>query len=321
MANIGDVKWLPKNMAEDSEHRFVTDTEKTSWNSKADSNHTHTLKSLGAASSDHTHTLQSLGAAAASHGTHVTYTTSAPSMDGTASAGSSAEVARADHVHPTDTSRAAVNHTHTIDALGVAPLEHTHTKSQITDFPTTLPNANAITIKLNNGSTEGTNLFTYTGSTAKTINITPSSIGAAASSHGTHVSYGTDSPSMNGTASVGSATTVSRSDHVHPTDTSRAAASHTHERLRISVTKNGSTTDYDYTPGSGKAIDISIDGSAEVAKAVEVPVGEFKYGPADFESSLATTYKGTWTCIGNMALVDDEANKETQVYIYQKTSA
>lgn len=40
-----------------------------------------------------------------------------------------------------------------------------------------------LTIKLNGGATEGTNLFTFNGSTAKTINITPSAIGAAASDH------------------------------------------------------------------------------------------------------------------------------------------
>lgn len=38
-------------------------------------------------------------------------------------------------------------------------------------------------VKLNGGSTEGTDLFTFNGSTAKTINITPSSIGASASGH------------------------------------------------------------------------------------------------------------------------------------------
>ena len=47
--------------------------------------------------------------------------------------------------------------------------------------------------------------------------------GKAASSHGTHVTYSTTSPVMDGTASVGSATSVARSDHKHPTDTSRAA--------------------------------------------------------------------------------------------------
>ena len=55
--------------------------------------------------------------------------------------------------------------------------------------------------------------------------VTPENIGAAASSHGTHVSYSTANPVMDGTASVGFASTVARSDHKHPTDTSRAAAS------------------------------------------------------------------------------------------------
>ena len=41
------------------------------------------------------------------HGTHVVYLVANPLMDGTASAGSANEVARADHRHPTDTSRAS----------------------------------------------------------------------------------------------------------------------------------------------------------------------------------------------------------------------
>ena len=36
----------------------------------------------------------------------------------------------------------------------------------------------SLIVKLNGGSTEGTNLFTYNGGSAKTINITPSGIGA-----------------------------------------------------------------------------------------------------------------------------------------------
>lgn len=47
--------------------------------------------------------------------------------------------------------------------------------------------------------------------------------GKAATSHGTHVSYSTTAPVMDGTASVGTASTVARSDHKHPTDTSRAS--------------------------------------------------------------------------------------------------
>lgn len=49
--------------------------------------------------------------------------------------------------------------------------------------------ANNLTIQLNNGTTEGTNKFTYNGSAVKNINITSSSIGAASSSHNHDSSY------------------------------------------------------------------------------------------------------------------------------------
>jgi hypothetical protein len=42
----------------------------------------------------------------------------------------------------------------------------------------------------------------------------------AASSHGTHVTYSTADPKVAGTASAGSASNVSRGDHVHPAQTS-----------------------------------------------------------------------------------------------------
>ena len=134
--------------------------------------------------------------------------------------------------------------------IGAAPASHTHTKAQITDFPTAMKNPQAIkftgavtgtydgsaavtidiptsgastaeslVIKLNGGTTEGTNQFTFNGGTSKSVNITPASIGAAAASHGTHVTYGSNAPKASGTASAGSASTVSRSDHVHPAQT------------------------------------------------------------------------------------------------------
>lgn len=48
---------------------------------------------------------------------------------------------------------------------------------------------NNLVFKLNNGTTEGTNQFTYNGSATKNINITPSNIGAASSSHNHDSSY------------------------------------------------------------------------------------------------------------------------------------
>lgn len=51
-----------------------------------------------------------------------------------------------------------------------------------------------LVIKLNGGSTEGTNMFTFNGTGAKSVNITASKIGAAASSHSHTKSQITDFP-------------------------------------------------------------------------------------------------------------------------------
>lgn len=74
-----------------------------------------------------------------------------------------------------------------------------------------------------------------------TSNIQTQLAGKAASSHGTHVSYSATTPKANGTASVGTATTVSRSDHVHPTDTTRAPTSHASTATTYGL---GTTTNY-----------------------------------------------------------------------------
>ncbi|MCK8787614.1 hypothetical protein M0638_24925 [Roseomonas sp. NAR14] len=114
--------------------------------------------------------------------------TGTPAMDGTAALGSATTSARSDHVHPTDTSRAAASHTHAI-----ADLTATGTRDATTYL-------------------RGDGTWT-----------TPAA----------GVSLGSTTPAMDGTAAAGSAGTAARSDHVHPTDTSRAAASHTHSAADI----------------------------------------------------------------------------------------
>lgn len=94
--------------------------------------------------------------------------------------------------------------TYTASEVGAAPTSHTHTKSQITDFPSTLPNPNSLTLKINSGSTEGTNLYTYNGSSGKSLDIkagsnvtlTPGSGSLTISS--TNTTYGTATSSSNG---------------------------------------------------------------------------------------------------------------------------
>lgn len=126
---------------------------------------------------------------------------------------------------------------------------HNHTAASITDLeetveelfpsiPSSLPNPQSLTISLN-----GTSQGAYNGSSAKSINITPSSIGAAATSHGTHVTYSTTAPSAPGTASAGSASTVSRGDHVHPLQTTISGNAGSATKLATARNINGMSFD------------------------------------------------------------------------------
>ena len=63
----------------------------------------------------------------------------------------------------------------------------------------------------------------HTHAISDVTNLQSTLDGKAAKSHGTHVTYSTTAPVMDGTAAVGTASTVARSDHKHPTDTSRAS--------------------------------------------------------------------------------------------------
>lgn len=105
-----------------------------------------------------------------------------PAMDGTGAAGTSADYARGDHVHPTDTSR--------------APLA-SPTFSGTPSAPT---------------AAAGTNTTQLATTAFVTTAVANKSVPTAT----------TTTPKMDGTAAVGSETKWAKGDHVHPTDTSRA---------------------------------------------------------------------------------------------------
>lgn len=183
--------------------------------------------------------------------------TTIPAMDGTAATGTELAFARGDHVHPTDTSRAPTSHASSTTTYGKGTSSNyghvklsdatngtsaaasggvAATPKAVSDALTSAKSyadgisANDFTDTLKSkleGIESGAQVNTVTSVNSKTgaVSLTYSDVGAAASSHGTHVTFTTTKPVMNGTAAVGTATTVSRSDHVHPTDTSRASAS------------------------------------------------------------------------------------------------
>lgn len=103
---------------------------------------------------------------------------------------------------------------------GKANSSHTHTKSQITDFPSSMKNPNSLTISLN-----GTSQGAYDGSSVKSINVTPSSIGAATSGH-THNYAGSSSAGGNANWANGS-TYANYSYNDKPVTTAGTGAAYT----------------------------------------------------------------------------------------------
>jgi hypothetical protein len=178
-----------------------------------------------------------------------------PSMDGSASVGTGTTWARADHVHPVDTSRyAATNPSGFVTSAGAAsaaPVQSvatrtgtvTLTHSDITDWGTALAPYAPLASPTFTGTPAAP---TPTGGDNSTKLATTAFVaGAVAAGTAGVASFNTrtgivaltnadvttvlppssTTPAMDGTAAVGTGTTWARADHVHPTDTSRAAVS------------------------------------------------------------------------------------------------
>ena len=249
-------------------------------------------------------------AAAKSHGTHVDYATATPKAHGTAAVGTSAKVAREDHVHPAQTSVSgnagtatklqnaksitignkantfdgSANISYTLAEIGAAATSHTHnqinSRGNVTcesgvagrpavsglsmsqaynnGYPTTYGNVISLKgtgdgqILVGWSGTDGAHAPVYVRSkrdNTSTANWsgwaqfyttahkpTPADIGAAASSHGIHVTYATATPKANGTAAIGSVDRVAREDHVHPLQTSVSGNAGTATKLQTART-------------------------------------------------------------------------------------
>lgn len=145
--------------------------------------------------------------------------------------------------------KAASSHGHAISDItnlqssldGKASSSHTHNYAGSSSAGGAATSANkvnnSLTVKLNSGTTEGTNMFTFNGSAAKAVNITPSAIGAAASSHTHDDRYYTES-------------------EVDTKLSGKANSSHSHNNYASTVT----------TTGSGNAItDITQSGNTITA--------------------------------------------------------
>ena len=156
--------------------------------------------------------------------TNTTYTpaSATPLMDGTGAVGSSAKYAREDHVHPSDTSKVDKE-----AGKGLSTNDYTTTeKNKLAGIAAGAEvNQNAFSnVKVGSttiaadGKTDTLELAAGTN-----ITLTPDATNDKVTITAATISPYTSNPAMDGTASAGSSANYSRGDHVHPTDTSRAA--------------------------------------------------------------------------------------------------
>jgi hypothetical protein len=216
------------------------------------------LAADASASSAHT---SDVNAATSLAGLLASGATAAPLMDGVAAVGAATKWAREDHVHPTDTSRAALTYVDAQDALK-APLASpaltgTPTSPTAAAGTNTTQLANtafvqaAITALIGGApgaldtlkeladaiNDDASYAATITAALAlkaplasPTLTGTPAAPTAAADTNTTQLATtafvigqaGASTPLIDGTAAVGTSKKYSREDHVHPTDTTRA---------------------------------------------------------------------------------------------------
>lgn len=166
---------------------------------------------------------------------------------------------------------------------GKSATSHTHSYAGSPSVGGAATSANkvnaSLTVKLNGGTSEGTNLFTFNGSSAKNVNITPSSIGAATSSHTHDDKYYTETEidsklsgkanSSHGnhvpTTQTASNNTFLRNDNtwatVTPANIGAAASSHTHKVSNISDL-TATATELNYMDGVTSNVQTQLDGKS-----------------------------------------------------------
>lgn len=228
--------------------------------------------------------------------------------------------------------------------IGAAPESHTHTKSQITDFPASLKNPNSLTVQGN-----GTTSFTYDGSAAKTLNIKPGTgISVSSDTSGnitiTNTSTNTDTKVAQNNSTADSALRVLLSKSAN--DTNETDVSYKSSKL----TFNPSTGTLAATTFSG-ALSGNASTATKLATARTIALSGSVTGSASFDGSgnitIATTTNHTHsylplsggTLSGNLNFSNsngaitwnsatyqqriqtvDDSTADTNVFVFQQSS-
>lgn len=139
------------------------------------------------------------------------------------------------------------------------------------------------------------------------VTLTYTDVGAAASSHGAHVTYSTTAPVMDGTASAGSAATVARSDHKHPTDTSRVPTSRTVNGKALSANITLSASDVGADASGAAATALANAKTYADGKIEELTGGDVSVSHA---TSADSATKATQDASGNVITTTYETKSD-----------
>ena len=240
-------------------------------------------------------------------------------MNGTQNAGSSSNFAKADHVHPTDTSRAASSHAHgnisnngAIGSTANLPIiTGSNGVLQASSFGTgantfcqgndsRLSNARTPTSHAHgNISNEGV----ISGATSK--NVVTDANGKITTENKPTIPTGSSTATdikMNGTQNAGSSSNFAKADHVHPTDTSRAASSHAHGNISNNGAI-GSTANLPIITGSNGVLQASSFGTGAntFCQGNDSRLSNARTPTAHNQASSTITDSTTYSNIGNSA--------------------
>lgn len=287
-----------------------------------------TPASIGAATSGHTHTASQITGLPTALKTPNALTIS---LNGSNQGAWDGSAAKSINITPASIGAAAATHTHSYAGSATAGGAANSV-------------AKNIVIKLNGGTTEGTNMFTFNGATAKSINITPAAIGAAASSH-TH-SYSDIKGLENAHTGQSDYITINNYSTTTTTvDTARFNVTDSASFVsggEILVKSQSASVDIDTKTATysakfvnslgltvGKALAADSAGSATKATSattansatkVAVPVGTVMFSMSSTSTFFSTCFGGTWEVVGNLdATVNGEGGAEITLYMFKKT--
>ena len=171
------------------------------------------------------------------------------------------------------------------DAISSA---NSYTDEKVAQFvdsaPETLDTLNELAKALGNDPNFATTIATQIGTKADTTYVDTELSKKANASHGTHVTYSTTAPKANGTATAGSASTVARTDHVHPLQTTVSGNAGTATKLATAriISATGDVT------GS-----VSFDGSSDASLSLSLANSGVTAGSYGATANATASHGGT----------------------------